>query len=106
MMSRLHVSDLIQIVPAAARLEIVGGENAARIRAGIIDLLVDSCDVTTLSSARFRLLQRVGEQQELRDAEMRLMDDALRRVNQRGSMHPSVFAADDSSRAAPPAIGA
>jgi hypothetical protein len=97
---------LIQIVPAAARLEVVGGENAARIRAGIIELLADSCDVATLSGARFRLLQRVGEQQELRDAEMRLMDDALRLANARGSMHPSVFASSDPSRVAPPAIGA
>jgi hypothetical protein len=77
MISRLQVTDLVQIVPAAARLESMGGEAALRIRAGVIELLVDSCDMNTLSTARFRILQRVGERQELRDAELRLMDEAI-----------------------------
>jgi hypothetical protein len=76
-MPRLQVSDLVQIVPAAARLEAMGGDAARRIRAGIVELLVETCDLATLGGARFRLLQRVGEPPELRDAELRLIDEAI-----------------------------
>jgi hypothetical protein len=80
MLTRLQVTDLVQIVPAAARLEAMGGEAAHRIRAGVVELLAGSCDVATLGAARFRLLQRVGEDQDLRDAELRLIDEALDRA--------------------------
>src|SRR5688500_10596983 len=82
-MAHLHVSDLVQIVPAAARLESVGGDVAERLRTGIVELLAESCDLATLSGARSRLLQRVGEQQELRDAETRLVDDAIHAATMR-----------------------
>jgi hypothetical protein len=103
-MPRLQVSDLVQIVPAAARLESIGGDTAQRIRSGIVELLVDSCDVATLSGARFRLLQRVGEQQDLRDAELRLMDEAIRMATNVG-VHPSVFV-EHVRAMVPPALGA
>jgi hypothetical protein len=76
-MPRLQVSDLVQIVPAAARLEAMGGDAAKRIRSGIVELLVDTCDLAVLGGARFRLLQRVGEPPELIDAELRLIDEAI-----------------------------
>jgi hypothetical protein len=105
MNTRLQVSDLVQIVPAAARLEALGGDAAHRIRTGIVDLLVECCDVATLSGARFRLLQRVGEKQDLRDAELRLIDEALDRANRQPTRHPSVFV-DEQRMHIPPAVGA
>jgi hypothetical protein len=107
-MARLLVADLVQILPAAARLESVGGAAAARIRAGIIDLLAESCDVATLSGARLRLLQRVGEEEGLRAAETRLVDDAIRSATMRAAMQQriAVGAEPDVFAAAPPAIGA
>lgn len=77
-MARLQLADLVQIVPAAARLEAVGGPHAARIRAGIIELLSEACDVATLNGARQRLLQQVGEREDILDAETRIVDDAIR----------------------------
>jgi hypothetical protein len=105
-MTRLLVTDLVQILPAAARLESVGGAAAARIRAGIIDLLAESCDVATLSGARIRLLQQVGEEEGLRDAETRLVDDAIRSATMRAAMSQRLAAGVDDLYAAPPAIGA
>jgi hypothetical protein len=107
-MTRLHVSDLVQILPAAARLESVGGTAAARIRAGIIDLLAETCDVATLSGARLRLMQQVGEAEDLRDAETRLMDDAIRSATMRAAMTQRLATGLESDlyAAAPPAIGA
>jgi hypothetical protein len=105
MLTRLQVTDLVQIVPAAARLEAMGGEAAHRIRTGVIELLVDTCDVATLSAARFRLLQRVGEEQDLRDAELRLMDEAIRQAGQRAAARPLVQM-EDRRAIIPPAIGA
>ena len=105
MLQRLQVSDLVQIVPAAARLETMGGDAAHRIRAGVVELLVESCDLATLSTARFRLLQRVGERQELRDAELRLMDEAIELLTASRSRAVDLF--DASTRSVvPPAIGA
>jgi anti-anti-sigma factor len=101
---RLQVTDLVQIVPAAARLEAMGGEAAHRIRAGVIELLVDTCDTATLSTARFRLLQRVGEQQDLRDAELRLMDEAIRMASTPAPLE--LVDLDDHRSIIPPAIGA
>ena len=104
----LLVSDLVQIVPAAARLESVGGAAAARIRAGIIDLLAETCDVATLAGARLRLLQQVGEDERLRDAETRLVDDAIRSATMRAAMRQRLTAADEAALYAstPPALGA
>ena len=103
--SRLQVSDLVQIVPAAARLEATGGDAARRIRCGIVELLVDCCDLSTLSGARFRLLQRVGETQELRDAELRLVDEAIALASRSPVRRPSVFV-DEAGLQIPPAVGA
>ncbi|HEX7094610.1 MAG TPA: hypothetical protein VF183_01920 [Acidimicrobiales bacterium] len=89
-MARLHVADLVRIVPAAARLESIGGEAAARIRSGIIELLAESCDVATLDGARRQLLEQVGERLDLREAEARLVDDAIRRAG--GSPWPATAA--------------
>jgi hypothetical protein len=105
-MTRLLVTDLVQILPAAARLESVGGAAAARIRAGIIDLLAESCDVATLSGARMRLLQQVGEEEGLRDAETRLVDDAIRSATMRAAMSQRLAVGGEDLYAAPPAIGA
>jgi hypothetical protein len=107
-MTRLLVADLVQILPAAARLESVGGTAAARIRAGIIDLLAESCDVATLSGARLRLLQQVGEEEDLRAAETRLVDDAIRSATMRAAMKQRLATSTESGlfAAAPPAIGA
>jgi hypothetical protein len=87
-MPRLQVSDLVQIVPAAARLEAMGGDAARRIRSGIVELLVETCDLAVLGGARFRLLQRVGEPPELRDAELRLIDEAIDLASR--PAHPSL----------------
>lgn len=106
-MERFAVTDLLQIVPAAARLESVGSTTAARIRAGIIDLLADTCDVATLTGARVRLLQQVGEDEDLCAAETRLVDDAIRRATMRATTTP--LATDNSSvdsAEAVPLIGA
>ena len=94
-MARLLLTDLVQILPAAAR-----------IRAGIIDLLAESCDVATLSGARMRLLQQVGEEEGLRDAETRLVDDAIRSATMRAAMSQRLVAGGEDLYAAPPAIGA
>ena len=100
-MRQLHVSELVQIVPAAARLEAVGGPIAARIRAGIVELLAEACDVATLTGARQRILQQVGEQEDMLLAETRLVDDAIRHAAMGAAVQPQLAIAPHPRDAEP-----
>jgi hypothetical protein len=91
--ARLHVSELMQVVAVAARLSAFGGECAERVRSDIIELLLDSCDMTTLTLARVRVLQRLGEPEALRADELRLLDEVIMRASQEVTTLPDATSA-------------